>query len=154
MKNREKAKKYLKNKYYNKDENYKAILSEIRKDENMNKNKIFKTIVTTILTLLGATTIAFAGTQVYNNYIKEKNSIQSISIFDNGTGTISYETDLTQNDINIVMSHINSYKRKKLNDKSPYFMFSSIYGKDTMDKLNIKEINPNDVNLSTKLLKK
>ena len=99
MKNREKAKKYLKNKYYNKDENYKAILSEIRKDENMNKNKIFKTIVTTILTLLGATTIAFAGTQVYNNYIKEKNSIQSISIFDNGTGTISYETDLTQNDM-------------------------------------------------------
>ena len=62
--------------------------------------------------------------------------------------------DLTQNDINIVMSHINSYKRKKLNDKSPYFMFSSIYGKDTIDKLNIKEINPNDVNLSTKLLKK
>ena len=62
--------------------------------------------------------------------------------------------DLTQDDINIIMSHINSYKRKKLNDKSPYFMFSSIYGKDTIEKLNIKEINPNDVNLSTKLLKK
>ena len=62
--------------------------------------------------------------------------------------------DLTQDDINIIMSHINSYKRKKLNDKSPYFMFSSIYGKDTIDKLGIKEINPNDVNLSTKLLKK
>ncbi len=61
--------------------------------------------------------------------------------------------DLTQDDINIIMSHINSYKRKKLNDQSPYFMFSSIYGKDTIDKLNIKEINPNDVNLSTKLLK-
>ena len=61
--------------------------------------------------------------------------------------------DLTQDDINIIMSHINSYKRKKLNDKSPYFMFSSIYGKDTIDKLGIKEINPNDVNLSTKLLK-
>ena len=61
--------------------------------------------------------------------------------------------DLTQDDINIIMSHINSYKRKKLNDKSPYFMFSSIYDKDTIEKLNIKEINPNDVNLSTKLLK-
>ena len=62
--------------------------------------------------------------------------------------------DLTQDDINIIMSHINSYKRKKLNNKSPYFMFSSIYGKDTIEKLDIKEINPNDVNLSTKLLKK
>ena len=62
--------------------------------------------------------------------------------------------DLTQDDINIIMSHINSYKRKKLNDKSPYFMFSSIYGKDTINKLGIKEINPNDINLSTKLLKK
>ena len=62
--------------------------------------------------------------------------------------------ELNQCDINLIMSHINSYKRKKLNDQSPYFMFSSIYGKDTIDKLNIKEINPNDVNLSTKLLKK
>lgn len=62
--------------------------------------------------------------------------------------------NLTQEDINLVMSHVNSYKRKKLNDKSPYFVFSSIYGKDTLDKLGIKEINPNDVNLSESLLKR
>ena len=48
--------------------------------------------------------------------------------------------DLTQNDINLIMSHINSYKRKKLNNVSPYKMFSTIYGKDTIDKLGIQEI--------------
>ena len=62
--------------------------------------------------------------------------------------------NLSQEDINLVMSHINSYKRKKLNNKSPYFMFSSIYGKDTIDKLGIIEIEPNEVNLSNNLIKK
>ena len=61
---------------------------------------------------------------------------------------------LTQEDINLMMSHINSYKRKKPNNESPYSIFSTIYGKDTIDKLGIQEIEPNKVNLSTKLLKK
>ena len=62
--------------------------------------------------------------------------------------------NLTQNDINLIMSHINSYKRKKLNNKSPHFMFSSIYGKKTLDKLSILEIEPNKINLSNSLIKK
>ena len=62
--------------------------------------------------------------------------------------------DLTQENINLVMSHINSYKRKKLNNKSPYLVFSEIYGKNVIDKLGIIEIEPNKVNLSTNLLKK
>ena len=62
--------------------------------------------------------------------------------------------DLTQNDINLIMSHINSYKRKKLNNISPYIMFSTIYGKDTIDKLNIRKINDNDINLTSNILKK
>ena len=62
--------------------------------------------------------------------------------------------DLNQENINLVMSHINSYKRKKLNNKSPYFMFSSIYGKNTIDKLGIIEIESNEVNLSNNLIKK
>ena len=33
-------------------------------------------------------------------------------------------------------------------------MFSSIYGKDTIDKLGIIEIEPNEVNLSNSLIKK
>ena len=68
------------------------------------------------------------------------------------TGT-SFD-NLTQNDINLMMSHINSYTRKKLNDKSPYDIFSTIYGYDTLNKIGIKKINSNDVNLTTKLLKK
>lgn len=32
--------------------------------------------------------------------------------------------DLTQENVNLMMSHINSYKRKKLNDKSPIESFS------------------------------
>lgn len=62
--------------------------------------------------------------------------------------------DLNQNDINLIMSHINSYKRKKLNNVSPYTMFSTIYGKDTIDKLDIQEIEPNKVSLSKNILKK
>lgn len=62
--------------------------------------------------------------------------------------------DLTQNDINLIMSHINSYKRKKLNNVSPITMFSTIYGKDTVDKLGIQEIEPNSVNLSKNILNK
>lgn len=61
--------------------------------------------------------------------------------------------DLNQNDINLIMSHINSYKRKKLNNVSPYTMFSTIYGKETIDMLGITEIEPNNVNLTKTLIK-
>ena len=53
-----------------------------------------------------------------------------------------------------MMSHINSYKRKKLNNKSPYFAFSTIYGKNTLNELGVEKIKPNEVNLSNNLLKK
>lgn len=62
--------------------------------------------------------------------------------------------DLTQNDINLIMSHINSYKRKKLNNVSPFTMFSTIYGTETIDKLGIQEIEPNSVSLSKSILTK
>ena len=62
--------------------------------------------------------------------------------------------DLTQNDINLIMSHINSYKRKKLNNVSPLTMFSTIYGKETVDKLGIQGIEPNSVSLSKNILNK
>ena len=60
--------------------------------------------------------------------------------------------DYTQEDINKMMSHINSYKRKKLNDKSPFALFSLIYGSNIPQQLGIVEVDPNEVNLSTKLL--
>lgn len=60
----------------------------------------------------------------------------------------------TQDDINLMMSHVNSYKRKKLNNLSPIELFSTIYGQDVVDKLGLKYIEPNDVTISSKLLKK
>ena len=62
--------------------------------------------------------------------------------------------DLVQDDINLLMSHIDSYKRKKLNDCSALQLFSLIYGKDIANKLGIKEINPNEIDLSENLLQK
>ena len=62
--------------------------------------------------------------------------------------------ELNQDDINLIMSHINSYKRKKLNNVSPFTLFNTIYGSDTTDKLRIREINPNEINLTSDLLKK
>lgn len=59
-----------------------------------------------------------------------------------------------QEDITLMMNHINSYGRKKLNDRSPYAAFSFFYGIDTLRKLDAQLIAPNDVILNPKLLKK
>lgn len=61
---------------------------------------------------------------------------------------------LTQSDINLMMSHINSYKRKKLGNQSPYQLFSFFYGEDLLAKLHIHQISPNNINLTPKLLNK
>ena len=62
--------------------------------------------------------------------------------------------DLTQEKVNLMMSHINSYSRKKLNDRSAYQMFSFFYGKDTLDTLNIQSIDANEITLKPGLLAK
>ena len=62
--------------------------------------------------------------------------------------------NLTQEDINLMMSHINSYKRKKLNNSSALEMFNLMYGNDIAVKLNILEISSNDINLTPSLLKR
>ena len=53
-----------------------------------------------------------------------------------------------------MLSHINSYKREKLNNRSAHQLFSFIYGDDILPKLNIFEVDPNDIVLLPKLLKK
>ena len=42
---------------------------------------------------------------------------------------------LSQQDINLVLSHINSYKRPVLGNKSPFEMFSFVYGETLTNKL-------------------
>lgn len=60
---------------------------------------------------------------------------------------------LTQEDICLVMSHVNSYTRKKLNDQSPFDSFSSRYGFKIINALGIKKIEPNDIILKPRLIK-
>ena len=62
--------------------------------------------------------------------------------------------NLTQDDITLMMSHINSYNRKKLNNQSAHQFFSFINGGDILDKLGIKSIPANEINLTPLLLKK
>jgi IS30 family transposase len=61
--------------------------------------------------------------------------------------------ELSQSDINIMMSHINSYSREKLNDKSPFDVFSFLYGHDILEKLGICRIPANEIILKPSLLK-
>ena len=61
---------------------------------------------------------------------------------------------LTQDDINLMISHINSYNRKKLNNQSAHQLFSFLNSREILDKLNIKSIPANEINLTPLLLKK
>lgn len=62
--------------------------------------------------------------------------------------------NLRQADINLMMSHINSYSREKLGDKSPFDVFGFIYGYDVLGKLGISRIPANEILLKPSLLKK
>lgn len=62
--------------------------------------------------------------------------------------------NLVQSDISLMMSHINSYSREKLNDKSPFDMFSFIYGYDVLEKFGICRIPANEILLKPSLLNK
>ncbi|OEF98743.1 hypothetical protein BHF68_03545 [Desulfuribacillus alkaliarsenatis] len=62
--------------------------------------------------------------------------------------------DLTQDDILLIMNHVNSYKRKKLNDRSPYDAFSFYYGEDILGSMGYVSVAAEDINLTPKLLKK
>lgn len=61
--------------------------------------------------------------------------------------------NLTQEKVNLMMSHINSYRRKKFNDVSPYTLFKMVFGKEVLELLEIKEIQPEKINLTPNLLK-
>ena len=59
-----------------------------------------------------------------------------------------------QQEIDLMMDNINSYKRKKLNNRSAHQLFSFLHGSDVLAKLNAHCIEPNSVNLTPGLLKK
>ncbi|MEG1196458.1 MAG: IS30 family transposase, partial [Clostridia bacterium] len=68
----------------------------------------------------------------------------------------SFDT-LTQSAVDCLMSHINSYSRKGLGDKSPFEMFAFLYGDALLEKLLLlvcQQVVPhNNIILKPSLLK-
>lgn len=62
-------------------------------------------------------------------------------------------SNIKQDDLNLMFSHINSTPRKSLNDKSPYEVFKFMYGEELLNLFNIKEIKRDEVVLKPYLLK-
>ena len=52
-----------------------------------------------------------------------------------------------------MMSHINSYRRPILGDKSPYELFEFTYGRFVLDVFGLKRIDDDYIILTPKLLK-
>ena len=59
---------------------------------------------------------------------------------------------LTQKDIDLMFSHINSAPRASLNGKTPYEAFEFLYGNEILKKLNIQKIEKDMVTLQPYLL--
>ena len=78
----------------------------------------------------------------------EKNHTLIRDILPKGT---SFD-NLTQEDINLVCSHVNSVKRAALNGKSAYELFAFTYGEKIPKLLGISKIPAEDVCQSSKLL--
>ena len=78
----------------------------------------------------------------------EKNHTLIRDILPKGT---SFD-NLTQEDINLVCSHVNSVKRAALNGKSAYELFAFTYGEEIPKLLGISKIPAEDVCQSSTLL--
>lgn len=61
--------------------------------------------------------------------------------------------NLTQEKVDLMMNHINSYGRKKLGDLTPYEMFGTFHGIEILEKLGAELIPPNKITLHPDLLK-
>ena len=62
--------------------------------------------------------------------------------------------DLTQEDVTLVMNHVNSMPRASLNGKAPVQVFLSLYGEETAAKLGLQYIPLEELILLPELLKK
>lgn len=59
----------------------------------------------------------------------------------------------TQEDISLMMSHINSYSRPSLGNRCPYEVFAFLYGQDILDLLGCSRIPANDVTLNASVFR-
>lgn len=63
----------------------------------------------------------------------------------------SFDT-LTQDTLDLAMSHINSYSRPTLNDKTPFDLFAFVHGADTLESLGQRRVPANGIILKPSLL--
>lgn len=62
-------------------------------------------------------------------------------------------SNLTQEKLNLMFSHINSVPRENLGGKTPYEIFTFIYGEELANKLGIQKIAKDEVTTTPRLLK-
>ena len=79
----------------------------------------------------------------------EKNHTVLRAILPKGT---SFD-QLTQKDVNLVISHVNSLKREEFQGKSAYDVFTFTFGEDIAALLGCQFVKPEDTHLSPDLLK-
>lgn len=80
---------------------------------------------------------------VENNHTLFRGIVESGTSFD----------DWTQENVDLIFSHINAVKRKQFNGKSSYDMFTFTYSKELAQALGISFIAPKEVIQTSKLLK-
>jgi IS30 family transposase len=80
---------------------------------------------------------------IENNHTNLRRSLPKKSSFDK----------LSQIDIDLVLSHLNSYIRKHYDDVPPLSRFNEIYGDEILAQLNINLVPPDEVIWDEKLLK-
>lgn len=61
--------------------------------------------------------------------------------------------NLTQDQVNRMMNHINSYRRKKLGDLSPFEVFQTFHGEEILVKLGAELVPPQEITLRPSLLR-
>lgn len=111
-------------------------------------------------------TIYFRTSSLMLAFLRDANTARSVSeIFEHLYEVLGHEMirrilpqgtsfdALKQKDIDLMMSHINSYTRKKLNNQSAYELFSFLHGQEILEKLKIKEIPADKINMTPLLLK-
>lgn len=60
---------------------------------------------------------------------------------------------LTQWDVNLIVNHINSTPRESLDGRTPYSVAFETMGKDVLNAFQLRPINPDEVNLTPKLIR-
>ena len=87
---------------------------------------------------------AYQKGHVENNHLNLRRILEKRTSFD----------DLEQSDMARVMSHMNSFSRKSLNNIPSITLFETIYGKEVLGKLGVSLVAPQDVILTPDLLLK